>query len=365
MTVGDAIMRDFKLASALDYAGEKMVQYMLSVRALVNPLDSLQLIQAQAKNDGLIRQQTIGRLRTARAFLASDQPAMRNAQTESMRRAWEDFKKSEKAPTAIKDVRAALLVMIIEGVNFSKMAHACIEKGDAKSWWGLVASGMTITSGLFDVAGGILKNMTQNAKGEFDKGASLWSYQRLKLFGGVLSSATAAIGMVFDVEDMFKSHAEGQKLVTILFGAKALLGGVSAALSVATALTYSSPFLKNLVSRSVVALSARVTTSVGGEIVAARILLMSAGVWVSLAIFSMQVLIWIFSDDELQKWCALCIFGEDHNAQGAYHKLSEQNDGLNMALIAIGMTSSVPSKTSDDFRNRDPKPTIEEMKMYD
>ncbi|BEV17345.1 Fis family transcriptional regulator [Herbaspirillum sp. DW155] len=337
MTVGDAIMRNFKLASTLDYFGEKMVQHMLSVRALVNPLDSLQLIQAQAKNDGVIRQQTIERLRTARAFLASDQPAMRNAQTESMRRAWEDFKKSEKAPTAIKDVRVALLVMIIEGVNFSKMAHACIEKGDAKSWWGLVASGMTITSGLFDVAGGILKNMTQNAKGEFDKGASLWSYQRLKLFGGVLSSATAAIGVVLDIKDTFKNYDEGQIKIATLYGVKAFLGGLSAALSFATALTYSTPFFKQLVTRSAVALSARVASSVGMEVVAARILLMSAGAWASLAVFTVQVLIWIFSDDELQIWCALSFFGENNMEPGAYRSLREQNDGLNRALIGIGL----------------------------
>lgn len=342
MTVGDAIMREFKLASTLDYVGEKMVQHMLSVRALVNPLDSLQLIQAQARNDGVIRQQTIERLRTARAFLASDQPAMRNAQTESMRRAWEDFKKSEKAPTAIKDVRAALLVMIIEGVNFAKMAHACNEKGDAKSWWGLVASGMTITSGLFDVAGGILKNMTQNAKGEFDKGASLWSYQRLKLFGGVLSSATAAIGVVFDFQDAYKNYKQGQTIVATLFISKALVGGISAALSLATALTYSSPFFKQLVTRSAIAVSTRVASSVGVEIVAARILLMSAGVWASLIVFSLQVLIWIFSDDELQIWCALSVFGEKGYAKDAYHQLKEQNDGLNNALIEIGLVSKTP-----------------------
>lgn len=337
MTVGDAIMREFKLASTLDYVGEKMVQHMLSVRALVNPLDSLQLIQAQARNDGVIRQQTIERLRTARAFLASDQPAMRNAQTESMRRAWEDFKKSEKAPTAIKDVRAALLVMIIEGVNFSKMAHACIEKGDAKSWWGLVASGMTITSGLFDVAGGILKNMTQNAKGEFDKGASLWSYQRLKLVGGTLGAATAAIGVVFDTLDMKKNWEMGKRGMASLYFLKVVFGSGSVLLSTATAMTYSTPLIRQLTVRATLSLTAQVVAEREVALIAARILLMAAGFWVGVAIFTIQVLIWIFSDDDLQSWCALCVFGEDHNEKSAFHSLKEQSSGLNQALVAIGL----------------------------
>lgn len=366
MTVGDAIIREFRMNTFLDCAGEKMVQHLLSLRALVNPLDSVQLIQAQARNDGLLRKQIIERLSTARAFLASDQPAMRNAQTESMRKAWDDFKKnSEKAPNAIKDIRASVLVMLIEGVNFAKMLHACQEKRDAKSFWGLAASGMTITSGLFDVAASVLKNLTQNAKGEYDKGATLWSYQKLKLLGGTLSAGTAAINATLDFLDYKKNKDAGNKLLAGLYFLKAVGGMISTTLSLATAFTYSSPFIRQLTVRATLSVAAKVVER-EVALVAARILLMSAGVWVSVTIFAIQLLIWIFSDDELQTWCSLCPFGESRDAKSAFHLLKEQMDALDKALVEIGLsTGTDAAQKPERFWENSPKPSIEEMSAHD
>ncbi|WP_146744604.1 hypothetical protein [Herbaspirillum rubrisubalbicans] len=68
-----------------------------------------------------------------------------------------------------------LLVMFIEGGNFAKMMGEVLKKNDRKSWLALAASGMTITAGLFDITATLVKGIAQDAAGDFDKGASLWS----------------------------------------------------------------------------------------------------------------------------------------------------------------------------------------------
>lgn len=363
MATGDAIMKYFRVNSLLDYGGEKMVQHLLNIRLLVDPMDSLQLIQAQALNEGVARELMISRLSTAETFLASERPQIKAAQVDNMRRAWTEFRKSESSGNAIKDVRAALLVMLIEGVNFSKMVDACAQKKDAKSFLGLAASGMTIISGLFDVASTAIKGMTKDISGDFDKGSSLWSYQKLKLFGGLLSAGSATIGAALDYEDFKKYSDRGEANIARLYLLKTVAGGVSSLMSAAGAMTYSTPYVRGLIKGIFLDTAAQV---VKREItlVAGRILLMAVGTGASLVVFTLQVLIWIFSDNELQSWCALCPFGTERHTKSAFLSSAAQTSALNRALVSIDLAPTEPPPNSR-FWESAPKPTIEEMKMYD
>lgn len=96
-------------------------------------------------------------------------------------------------------------------MNFQKLLAECQTKGDAKSWWSLAASSMTLTSGLYDVASVPAKNLF---------GAEVWSCQKIKLFGGVLSAAATAIGVGVDVEAMSKSEANDQATLYALYFGK-------------------------------------------------------------------------------------------------------------------------------------------------
>ncbi|WP_146744621.1 T6SS effector BTH_I2691 family protein [Herbaspirillum rubrisubalbicans] len=363
MATGDAIMKFFRINGILDYAGEKMVQHLLNIRLLVDPMDSLQLIQAQALNEGVARELMISRLSTAETFLASERPQMKAAQVDNMRRAWTEFRKSESSGNAIKDVRAALLVMLIEGVNFAKMMDACKQKNDAKSWLGLAASSMTITSGLFDVASTAVKGMTKDINGDFDKGASLWSYQKLKLFGGLLSAGSAMIGATIDYEDFEKNSARGEDNIARLYLLKTIAGGVSSLMSVAGSLTYSTPYIRGLIKGIFLDTAAQIIKK-EITLVAGRILLMAVGTGASLLVFTLQVLIWIFSDDELQSWCSLCAFGKERNTKAAFLSSAAQTTALNRALVSIDLAPAA-APSNNRFWESAPKPTIEEMKMYD
>jgi len=194
ITVGDAVFRHFRIDKLADYASEKIIQHIFGIRAFVNPADSANLIMAQAQEDGLKRAETLKRLRTGRTFMAADTPAIKTAQSETMGAAWQKFKADTSTPakaatvaSAGKDARLALVVGLIEGVNFAKLIADCKAKNDAKSWFSLLASGMSITSALFDIGTVAAKNMP-------GMGASSWSYQGLKLWGGLLSGGATFIG---------------------------------------------------------------------------------------------------------------------------------------------------------------------------
>ncbi|WP_156481257.1 T6SS effector BTH_I2691 family protein [Herbaspirillum rubrisubalbicans] len=364
MTTGDAIMRRFRINSVLDYGGEKMIQHLLSIRALVDPTDSLQLIRVQSKEEGIARQQTMERLRTARTFLLEDKPEMRTVQAEKLRAAWEGFKNSGTHSNAVKDIRLNLLVMFIEGGNFAKMMGEVLKKGDKKSWLALAASGMTITAGLCDITATLVKGIAQDAAGDFDKGASLWSYQRLKLAGGLLSAGGSAIGAYLDYEQYVSAKHREHTALTGLYGLRLAGGASSAIISVATALTYSTPYIRHLTTRSVLILTAKKVGQKEIPFLVARGLLMSMGAALSITLFTLQVLIWIFDEDELQIWCSLCSFGEKRDTRAGYASNREQMLALNKALVELALAPPAKEENSQRAWGALEEPTLEELRMY-
>ncbi|MEO6856153.1 MAG: T6SS effector BTH_I2691 family protein, partial [Rhodoferax sp.] len=329
VTVGDRVFRHFKVNALGDFVTEKIIQHMFAIRALVAPADSINLIVEQARTQGIERTKTLARLRTARTFLAADTPAIKTAQTESLGHAWENFKNTHKdGANAVRDARLAVVVMLIEGVNFQKLLADCSMKNDAKSWWSLAASSITISSALFDIASVPAKNVL---------GSESWSYQRLKLFGGVLSAGATAIGVGLDVLDAGKSLKKDQIAMFLLFSTKAVLGGIGAGLTVATTFTYAAPLIERLTGRVAAGVAVRAISGAAAEIIATRILFMAAGTWITVGVFGIQVFIWIISDDKLQEWCSLCVFGTKRTAPDAYKSAKQQQEKLQYALVEVGL----------------------------
>lgn len=185
ITAGDRIFRFFRIDAMADFASEKIIQHMFSIRALVNPLDSIKLIEAQARNAKPEREALLGRLKVSRTFLTRNTPAggMNAAQARELSEAWEGMKAKggDTAAAAVKDPRLALVVGFVEGMNFAKLLVECKTKGDAKTYASLLASGMGIGAAMLDIAATVVKS-TATAS------SASWSYQQLKLWGGTLSA---------------------------------------------------------------------------------------------------------------------------------------------------------------------------------
>jgi hypothetical protein len=325
-TVGDKLLDHFKVPGLADHVSEKLIQHMLSIRAMVDPKDSLALVVAQAAAEPQSRGHLLRRLAAAETFLAANTADIKTAQAENLRAAWGKFRIGDsKAPAAMRDARLAIVVMLIEGLNFQKLLAECKTKGDAKSWWSLAASGMTITSGLYDVASVPAKNLF---------GAESWSYQKIKLWGGVLSAGATAIGAYLDLKDAKKSKDAGRTGLAFLYFSKMALGGANLGLVMATTFTYSAPLIGRLTGSPIAAGAARAVGARAAAIIGARILFMSAGLWLTVGTFAIQVFIWVFTDDDLQYWCDRCAFGKEHDKSWTPKRQEEE---FFKALQAVGM----------------------------
>ena len=303
-----------------------MIQHMLSIRAMVDPKDSLALVVAQAAAEPQSRGHLLRRLAAAETFLEASTAEIKTAQAENLRAAWAKFRSGDsKAPAAMRDARLALVVMLIEGMNFQKLLAECKTKGDAKSWWSLAASGMTITSGLYDVASVPAKNLF---------GAESWSYQKIKLWGGVLSAGATAIGVGSDLMDANKSSAGGRSSLYWLYMAKFGLGVTNLTLIAATTFTYSAPLIGRLTGSPITAGAARAVGARAAAIIGARILFMSAGMWLTVGTFAIQVFIWVFTDDDLQYWCERCAFGKERDKSWIPKR---QDEEFFKALQSVGV----------------------------
>lgn len=330
VTAGDRIFKAFRVPGLADYASEKIIQHLFTMRAAVAAEDSLELIKVQAKHEGLARRQTRARLNAAKAFLALDTPEVRNVQSKALSEAWQNFKlKNAGAASSIRDARLAAVVMLIEGVNFSKLIADCAIKDDAKSWWSLAASGITISSLMFDVATVPIKALY---------GAESWSFQRLKLAGGMLGSAASIMTAVLDFRDAAKFTAKGEDGIALLCKVKGLLGFASGGLTIATTFTYAAPLIGRLTGSSALGAASRAIGARAAAIIGARILFMSAGAWLTVIMFGVQIFIWVMVDDELEDWCALCAFGVRRHDPNAYLTMQHQEMGLQKALIEIGLS---------------------------
>ena len=340
ISVGDRVFKAFRVPGMADYVSEKIIQQIFTVRAFADPGDSARLIDAQANNEEVTRRQRRERLRDSFKFMATDTPASRTAQSEALRKAWEDFNsKQSSSASAIKDARLAVVVMLIEGVSFNKLLVDCATKNDAKSWWSLAASGMTITSALFDAASVLAKNVI---------GSESWSYQRLKLAGGVLSSAASGITAVLDMHDAMKFFGRGNGSMAWLHIFKGVIGFANAGLTAATTFTYAVPLIARLTGQRGLASAVGTISARAATVVGIRILFMSAGAWLTVAAFGMQVLIWITTEDALQEWCSLCAFGSERKSRSAYRTRAAQSTGLEAALRDIGIEDESERRIIND-----------------
>jgi hypothetical protein len=329
MTVGDAIFKHFRINELADKHCESLIKYICGIRGLIDPVDMEKILVAESLHAGAVRGNIIQRLKTARTFLAADTPIMRSAQTEALEQAWEDFKHTNNdIPQIIRDARLAVVVMLIEGMNFGKMMGECALKNDTKSWAGLAASGLSITSMLFDMASLPMKHLM---------GTGSWSYNRLKLSGGVLSSGATAIGVVLDARDASKYFGRSQNTLGWLYRFKTLTGLTTVTLNAATTLSYAAPALERISGRVALAGAARTAGAAAVRILAFRILFMSFSMWLTVGSMIIQGLIMKFSNTELQDWCSLCPFGVNKYASDAYKTAEEQNKKLQEALLAVGV----------------------------
>jgi hypothetical protein len=273
-----------------------------------------------------------------------DTPELRSAQTEALKSAWTEFKTGTdkvKIGQAIKDTRLAVVVGLIEGVNFMKLIADCKRKGDKKSYLSLLASGMTITSALFDVAATVTKNLPagNGAPGLPGLGGESWSYQTIKAWGGVMSAGASFVGGWLDWVEAGKADSKGYTTLFALYVAKSGVTLVSGALTLAVTFTYAAPLVSRVTGRAAAGAVIEQVGAKAAAVIGFRILGMAAGGWITVGTLVVQVVIWQVTPNALQDWVNHCAFGKKGRRKdtSGYQAAKEQEDKLTEALVEMGL----------------------------
>ena len=323
VTIGDAVFKFFRVDKASDFLSEKIIQHVFSVRAFVDPSDSNRLILAEAKEQGLANKEILSRFSSAKPFIEADTPEIRKQQAATLRLAWDNFKTSPQGLVAVKEARLAIVVGLIEGVNFSKL---WIEsEGKPRQRAMITASALAITAAMADVAAAPAKSLFGN---------EAVSYQKIKLIGGVLGGTASMVMAGVDFGNMERQYQNGQLGLALLFLLKSLTGTASGILTLTATFSYSAGVLERLTGRT----TANALTKVGkkaGAIIARRILFMAAGAWITVGLIVLEVIIWAVSDNDLQNWCEQCVFGISPNQNAVDKKPEEQMQTFGKALVSV------------------------------
>ncbi|MCX7208388.1 MAG: hypothetical protein NT086_20875 [Proteobacteria bacterium] len=338
-TAGTAILQAFNplfakganpatLSNAGHFLGEKYIQMILSTRALVAPSDAQALIKEQYQADVLRKQaknaapKPIAPLTTKE--ILKREAGFRRSQGKVLGEAWGNFQKNK--PTdyalALKDMRLTLLVVLIEGVNLGRIMT--FYHDDLRTQALIAASAISFTAGLVDLAGTPLKNA-------LSAGADSVTFQKLKLLGGGLSTVAGAIGAGVDFSYSVKERKNGNVALEWLYFAKGAVGGSSALLTGVSTFTYAAPILRG-VGQVAAADLAGALGARAGAVIATRIFFMSAGLWLTVGAFTIQLIIWKVTDDALEKWLDATPFGIKRNQPDAFQDSDEMKEALEAAI---------------------------------
>ncbi len=321
VSFGERIYRALPTATrAMDALGEKFVQSFLLMRAGVEVGHVESLLRKEARSGGAARQHALREMRRLNAHVAL-QPMPQDVR--ELRQAWADFRNSgtDKSIRAIRDIRLALVVGLVEGANLAKLMK--MSEGDARSYALIAASALGVAAAVADIASVPAKSL---------HGGDAWTFQRLKLLGGALAAVGAFVGGAVAFVDGSKEFKRQEWTMTTLYVLKSGVSVSSALATMGTTISYAAPLLERITGRQSVAVSARVIGTRTAAIVGARILMLSVGLWITVALVAIEVAIWFFTPTPLQHWCKRNAFGSLRLASSAYKTSEEQEEELGKAI---------------------------------
>lgn len=345
-SVGTLVFEKWRVGAVSDYFGEKLVQYMLSLRLTLDPADSRALIETQLRHESRLRtlyleqvglHQSQGRSIHQAADLAMA-AVVADRGTQELRQRWQSLR-LEHTP------KMAMLAALCETVGMFKLMFKA-DKSRA-DWALLGASAMSTAAAYSQVMLGPMAVLL----GERSRTLTNW-----KALGGGLAAGASLIQVVVDISELRREIKSGYILVGALFVIKAIVGiAVSGAFFV-TALSSSGHLLQRMVGRNGVvvvleriddgiaraakeraaqALGHQMTTQAGKKVLErglyvsiGRSVLMLVGWKVTVVIMVVQGAIWYFSPDELERWIDKTPFGHGQQFTALKHQQAAHDSAL-------------------------------------
>jgi hypothetical protein len=339
MTVGDRFIQPF-LKKGTDLLSEKFIQSLILVRAGGDYAKVMAMMVAEAKFASSGRVEILGTLSLGHVIATKTA----NQTLTSLRATWAalvenaDMPKQAREPlkagafNEAKELRFAMAATLLQGIFALKLA-ADAER-DPKNHHlqaELLAARISFGAGVIDLGATAVKGLRSDAA---------LSFQALKVSGGVLSAGAAWIAVEQDLASMDRHERAGQYGIAVLYMFKSGFNFFGGACSILASLSYAKPALQALVTKfpnttmgRVGNLLPRAASAMVNRLFVQRAILMACGLGASLAVLTIQFLIWKFSDDELQIWCQRCAFGRDRHRREKH--VEAQLQSLEAALKEV------------------------------
>ncbi|MGY4882610.1 hypothetical protein EI541_16195 [Xanthomonas citri pv. eucalyptorum] len=354
-TAGAFLLDRFPLNGVQDKVGNALVRFVLMTRALLDEAEVSELISQEASTGVAVRTYLMERVEHYRSqTLTSGTPMMyalrdveRHKGTALMRERW-----AHAAESSRNAVRLGALTGVLELVNFINL----LAKSDkqARDYGSLVASGASLVS--------VYSSMAEKLSKEFFGEASR-SVAKMKAIGGWLGGFGTYVGVYYDAGDIRRYFSTQNYAMAIVSLFKTIAGSVVGGTQFLTALAYSAPVIEKAIGRTgaVIWLDSlrtglQAAAAKEGEHVLAKASMRKIGVWmlrlggweVTIALLSIDMLIYVVEPDALEKWCESNSFGKTSEggwlgigASGPhYKKLKEQEDAFQKA---IGQVTTRPA----------------------
>lgn len=330
-TVGGQWVRPFKWT--VDTANEVTLRTLLMVRSGVDPVAAKALGTWDAMHNSADRDMLLRRLKNQDVYLS----AAAKAQYEEHAKKWAALRSNIEVPdakrqsfNAARDARLALIVAVFEAFNLYKAsAKAAKEPGSERVQAMLTAAKLATAAAAIDV----LSNMVKGLAAAGDRAAS---YQVLKFGGGGLAVVASGYGAALDFGDFEKSRKAGDYRMSTLMFIRGVFQGTSAVLTALTALSYCSPLIETFGKRFGERLAGKAITWVATRLLLARAVLVFASLEVSIFLLFVSGVIWVFTDDALEKWCDRSAFGVKRKTLADAHTNSiPQKKQFDEALLEV------------------------------
>jgi len=356
---GDFLMKALRLDKGDKLLGEYMVQHVLSIRALMDPVESSNLITTEAAHLPAIRAYYSDRIRhyyanpstRANANMLALADLEQHRGVDVMRERWKGLTQSSKSP-----IRLAALTTVLEIVNFTNLAFKSDKR--AKDYVGLLSSGLSLVS--YGVTVATKLNETLLSKDSM-------SFARIKTIGGLLGGLSSSLATLQDGVEFNEARRSGKVGMSIVLGLKLLLGTLVSAAQLLGVIVYSAPLLERVAGKGVATIwlsnarygieaatavrtaraagmaASSVTIRAGALTGVGRTVLFLAGWEVGLAVVALQGLVWVLSPNELEVWCERNYFGKvrEKNMIGfggsepKYKTSEEQSKAFGAAVVDV------------------------------
>ncbi|QBG94629.1 Fis family transcriptional regulator [Xanthomonas oryzae] len=346
--VGDLVFKRFAVTNSIgNFVGESIVKAIFMAKVRMQDADIRELVVKQAQVEPAMRRRFMDEYQAQRERGASSPEAFRLANeavaaTEGatlLRERWSRVRVTE-------GVGVVGLVGLIEVFALIKLCLKKDKEGkDIAELWGAT----------FSVAGATAEIALKPLEAlRLERGARI-----LKLIGGYCGSVAAGVGAALDFIDGKENWKKQEYSIASLYALKSIGGVISSGAFLLTALSASAPFLERTATRILgrEVIFARlgwiaqgigdVTAEVAGKAVvstsAERIAAMTVGRWllilagweVQVAIIGIQLLIWLFSDNDLQKAIEESVFGIEAKYKTNPDAI-KQDQAFKKAMEAVG-----------------------------